>query len=155
MPSSSDTGLPLSSRRDLTATLKAGGGLEIPGGTETARVVILEEFLDLGDTYREILTWRGHTTRAIEHSPNGIALAKQLRPQVALVNLGGSSCRGVATCRELLNSPGLEDCAVIVMTVLPTDASRRAAYEAGAKAYVKRPMSPQELISLIEDALKT
>lgn len=138
----------------LTNPVMGPAGLDIPGGTEAGRVVILEDFVDLGDTYRNILTWRGHSTWAIEHTPNGIALAKTLRPRVAIVNLGGSTCHGITTCRELLSAPGLEDCIVILLTTQPTEDYTRAAREAGARDCLKRPMSPHELIAIVEDAIR-
>ncbi len=77
------------------------------------------------------------------------ALFAQLQPQVAVVDLLISSGSGLALCREL-KAAGLT--ALVAVSPLAT---RDEALEAGADAFLRKPVDPLQLVSTVRDLLGT
>jgi DNA-binding transcriptional MerR regulator len=77
------------------------------------------------------------------------SLFVQLKPQVEIVDLLISRGSGLALCREL-KSAGLT--ALVAVSALAT---RDEALEAGADAFLRKPIDPLQLVSTVRDLLRT
>jgi len=71
------------------------------------------------------------------------------RPDVIVLDVGMPGMNGLAFCRALKDDP--ETAAIPVVLLTGSDAgTEQAAAEAGADAFVRKPFSPLELLSLVE-----
>lgn len=81
-----------------------------------------------------------------------LALARRLRPDVAVVDVAMPSLNGIDTTRNLVRET--PDTRVVVLTVHTEDTYVVGALRAGARAYVLKTQAAADLIRAIDDALR-
>lgn len=111
-------------------------------------VLLAERDAYAADLAEYFLRTEGYEVRIALDGEEGQRLHQQLRPQIAIVELllGGDS--GTALCRQLA------DDGVAVLAVSTLDV-RDAAMEAGASAFLSKPLEPLQLVSTVRDLLGT
>ncbi len=77
-----------------------------------------------------------------------IALSKQLRPHVAVLDVRMPGVSGIEACRQIVQS--VPECRVIMLTSYAEDELLFAAIQAGASGYVLKRIGDNELIHAIE-----
>jgi CheY-like chemotaxis protein len=82
-----------------------------------------------------------------------IELAEQLSPDLVLLDVMMPGTNGLAVIEELRSRPDTATTPIVVVSAFATDSDRRAAYEAGATEFVKKPFEPEALSSLVESLL--
>ena len=77
-----------------------------------------------------------------------VAKARQLRPDVALLDLTMPELNGLEATHQILKAvPGLE---VLILTMHESDQAMRKALEAGARGYVLKSGAGRELVAAVE-----
>ena len=79
----------------------------------------------------------------------GVALAKQARPDVILMDIQLPKLSGLEATRMLREDPNTAQIPIIAVTSFALSGDDRKAAEAGASAYLAKPYSPRELLALI------
>lgn len=98
-----------------------------------------------------------HQKYKLYEASNGrdaIRLAVEHQPDVILLDImmpGGID--GIEVCKRIRSTPMLSNTYIILLTALGQDRDRKAGLEANADAYITKPFSPIQLISVIEDHL--
>jgi DNA-binding NarL/FixJ family response regulator len=83
-----------------------------------------------------------------------LALARQLRPDVCLLDIRMPALDGIEATR-LLAGPGIEDpIAVVVITTFDTDEYVHGALKAGARGFLLKGASPDQLVQAIQAAVR-
>ncbi|MBN1426826.1 MAG: response regulator transcription factor [Anaerolineae bacterium] len=77
-----------------------------------------------------------------------IAKAKEVRPDVAVLDIRMPGLSGIEACRQIVDSVG--DCQVIMLTSYAEDELLFAAIQAGAAGYVLKRIGDNELVRAIE-----
>lgn len=88
-------------------------------------------------------------------APNGRALmseAERLRPDVIVLDIGMPEMNGIEATRRLSRS--LPEAKIVIITQQLDRAYVRAAFDAGAKAYVAKQSASTELVEAIHRALR-
>lgn len=80
-----------------------------------------------------------------------LALAKQHRPHLVLLDVSMPGMSGFEVCRAIRADPGLRDIRVIMLTAKAQDADIAEGKAAGADDYFTKPFSPVALIRKIEE----
>lgn len=114
----------------------------------STKVLIVEDSEFIRDLVRETLAFEDFEVRVEDDGPTGLAAAKELDPDVVLldVRLGGD-LDGLEVCRRLkADEPDLP---VIFLSGLADASDVERGYEAGGTAYLTKPFSPLELIERI------
>lgn len=82
-----------------------------------------------------------------------IALAGRVRPDLVLLDVMMPGTGGLAVLEHMRRDPELRTTPVIVVSAFAAPADRRAALDAGATRFVKKPFDPDALRSLVEELL--
>lgn len=116
-------------------------------------ILIVDDDAGLCDNLKDILEVEGYETLSAGNGAEGLKLAKQIRPCLALVDLKLPDRPGTALLSELkeLNP----DCVCILMTAYADVDSAVVALEKGAFYYLQKPIRPAELVELVELAFET
>jgi PAS domain S-box-containing protein len=87
--------------------------------------------------------------------PAGIELARAEQPDVILLDVKMPGMDGIEACRLLMADESTSHIPVILITAIRTDTqSRILGLEAGANAFVSKPIEPDELVSQVHVALR-
>jgi len=73
--------------------------------------------------------------------------AKQLKPDIVILDIGMPNLNGLAATRQLAHDPS---CKIIVLTITDSDQVIREALEAGARAFVLKSDAARDLVAAIE-----
>ena len=75
------------------------------------------------------------------------------RPCAVIIDLGLPDCHGTECIRALRESPATADLPILVLSASVTDADERGAAAAGATAFLRKPILPDDLLSAVRAAL--
>ena len=96
------------------------------------------------------LVQRGARVVAAHDGPEALRLAEEEHPDVAVVDVRMPGMNGIDILRSLKARYSIP---VIMITAAPNEADRRASREAGAEAYLAKPIDPDDLYDQVRRAL--
>ncbi|MET0515824.1 MAG: response regulator transcription factor, partial [Nitrospiraceae bacterium] len=79
----------------------------------------------------------------------GLADVKRLLPAVILLDLMLPGISGHEVCRDIRNTPGIQQTPIIMITALGSEEDRIGGIEMGADDYITKPFSPREVVSRV------
>ena len=115
-------------------------------------VLVVEDNVDAGETLAEILTLGGHRVQLARDGRSAIALARELRPDVVLCDIGLPDVDGYEGARLLRGDEALRATRLIALSgyAQPEDVER--AREAGFDEHVAKPPPLDRLNALVGGA---
>lgn len=91
---------------------------------------------------------------SIQFATDGYAaleLARQLLPDVIITEILVPKLDGLALCRKIKEDPGLRGISVLVFSILAASARAK---EAGADAFLTKPLAEHRLVSTVQSLLE-
>lgn len=114
--------------------------------TETAlRILVVDDNRDGAEALAEILRLRGHVAATVFDGPSALAAAAELRPDVALVDIGLPLMDGYELADRLRQVPGLEEIDLIAITGYGQPSDRQRALDAGFREHLVKPVELERL----------
>ena len=114
------------------------------------RILIADDNVDQLVTLSMLLESEGFEVVALAHAEEIVATAKQVEPDVYLLDIGMPRCNGYDTAaklRQLFGSAPL----LIAITAYATQADRERAYGAGFDRHLAKPFHASELVACIAE----
>ena len=101
----------------------------------------------------EVLTGRGHAVHAATDGMRAIRAARDLLPDLVLLDIVMPQLDGFKVCQFLKNSDETRDIPVIFMTSLSDTRDKIKGFELGAADYVTKPFQVEEVLARVETIL--
>jgi CheY-like chemotaxis protein len=114
------------------------------------RVLAVDDSRDAADLLAIMLTMQGHQARVAYDGPSGIELARQLRPEVALINLAMPEMDGFQLAEELRRLSKERPPVLVALTGFGLEDIHRSR-EAGFSHHLVKPVSPDLLGQLLNE----
>lgn len=117
---------------------------------DTVRILVADDHSVVRAGLKALLERQGNLKVVAEagSGEDAIAKAKEIQPDVAVLDIRMPGVSGIEACRQIVNSvPG---CKVIMLTSYAEDELLFAAIQAGAAGYVLKRIGDNELIHAIE-----
>lgn len=107
------------------------------------------------DVLRSLIraTLAGYTVIEARDGDEALAHARQLRPDLILLDMMMPGRSGLDVLAELRRDPNLAGTPVVMLTARTQVADREAAEATGANRYLGKPFSPLQLIAVVEELL--
>ena len=122
-----------------------------PGAPPRRRVLVVEDDLDCVHSMATLIKMMGHEVHFAINGFAAIDIARRVRPDVVLLDIGLPDFKGDEIARQLRYEPGLEKTRIIAITAYP-DEYRQRALDAGCAEFYKKPMDPVVLEELLGKA---
>jgi signal transduction histidine kinase/CheY-like chemotaxis protein len=116
-------------------------------------ILIVEDNADARRTLAALLGLMGHGVEAAATGTEGVARAAELRPRVALIDLGLPGLDGYEVGRRLRAALG-GSAVLIALSGYAGEEDRRRALAAGFDAHLAKPVDLDELKKILDDAAK-
>ena len=115
-----------------------------------ARILIVDDSPTQLIGIQRIVEKLGHQTLTAEDGAAGVALAKAELPDLILMDVVMPNLNGFQATRQLSREGSTRDIPVILVTTKDQDTDRMWGMRQGAKAYLTKPFSEDELAEVIE-----
>ena len=100
-----------------------------------------------------MIEYMGHDVRLAADGVQAVALAKEFRPQIALLDIGMPRMDGYEAARHIRAALG-KSVVLVALTGWGQEEDQRRAYAAGFDRHVIKPAEPEVLESLIASAVE-
>ena len=112
-------------------------------------MLVIEDSVDAADSLREVLLFGEHQVEVAYNGPEGLARAREFKPEVVLCDIGLPSMDGHEVARAFRADDATKGAFLVALSgyALPEDLQR--AHEAGFDRHLAKPPSLEE----IEEAL--
>ncbi len=118
------------------------------------KVVLIEDSKVLGTALVGALKVEGIEAHWAENGVAGVALAKQLKPDLVLLDLMLPKLSGFEVCKLLKTDNATWRIPVVIMSTLTDEESRTRAQESGADYFIPKPYDLAATIGEIKKYLK-
>jgi CheY-like chemotaxis protein len=112
------------------------------------RILVADDAPRLRQLVRCVLV--GHQVVEAGDGDGAVQLVRTMRPEVAILDVNMPGRTGLEVCREIRRDPLLAATVVIVLTANGLPEAERAAFDAGADAFLTKPFSPRHLCDVID-----
>ncbi len=127
------------------------------------RILVVDDELDMRTFITTLLETNGYKPVSAADGKEGMAVARELRPSVVILDVMMPNESGINMYRELKNDPELKDVPVIMVSALSEKTFRHSQkvldeYKGETlpepAVYIEKPPEPDELLEAIEGCLK-
>ena len=131
---------------DCVSGAPPGGGADLG-----YRAMVVDDEAALADVVASYLS-REHFEVTVCHSgPEALEVAREVDPDVVVLDLGLPGIDGVEVCRQLRT---FSDAYVVMLTARDTEVDTIVGLSVGADDYITKPFSPRELVARIRAMLR-
>jgi DNA-binding response OmpR family regulator len=123
-------------------------------GSETARIVLVEDDADLAFTIALSLRREGWTVDAFTSGAAALDHVHANACDLVLLDLNLPDVDGLSVCRDLRRDPATRAIPIIMLTARVDERDRLLGFDLGADDYVTKPFSIRELIARIRALLR-
>jgi DNA-binding response OmpR family regulator len=117
----------------------------------TAKVLVVDDEQALAQMVAQYLRRDGFDVTVVGDGAEAVRVARDLRPDVVVLDLGLPQLDGVEVCRQLRT---FSDCYVLMLTARTDEIDRLIGLGVGADDYLGKPASMRELVARVHVLLR-
>jgi DNA-binding response OmpR family regulator len=114
-----------------------------------SKILIVDDDLDLAELVKTKLNKEGHQTFVMHTGQGAFEYAKQVKPEICLLDIMLPGVTGYQICRKIRKDPELYRCAVLMLTALGEEPEIIHGMEQGADDYLVKPFKLERLMDKI------
>lgn len=118
------------------------------------KILIVDDEPDIVQLLQYNLKAKGYLTATAGDGAEAIRKAKEFRPDLILMDVMMPYKDGLTAVKELRQTQGFEDTAIILLTALSDEKSEIEGLKIGADDYIAKPIKPELLATRISTALR-
>ncbi len=113
-------------------------------------ILIVDDNPDVALSTALLLGLHGHRTRTAHDGETALKLARELPPQLALLDIGLPGMDGLSLARAFRQDPALRSVRLVALTGYGRDVDLTSGKVAGFDRYLTKPAPPAELLAVLE-----
>jgi two-component system, cell cycle response regulator DivK len=118
------------------------------------KILIVEDNENNRCLFRDILTFHGYEVSEAVDGQEGVALAKELMPDLILMDIQMPGMDGMTANRILKGEPATSGLKIIALTSFAMQGDQEKFLAAGFDGYLSKPINTRELPGLVKQWLK-
>ena len=116
-----------------------------------ARILVVDDERALAQILGSYLVKAGYEVHYAVDGPGSVAAARELDPEVILLDLGLPGLDGIEVCRQVRT---FSDCYILMLTARDDETDRIIGLGVGADDYIGKPFSPREVVARVSAVLR-
>jgi PAS domain S-box-containing protein len=117
----------------------------------SCRVVVIDDNPAAARSIQRLVKWLGGECRVAHNGEDGLAVMRELRPDIVILDIGMPGLDGYATCRRIREEFGA-DVTLVALTGWGQQRDKQNAIEAGFDVHLTKPADPVALEELLSKA---
>lgn len=113
------------------------------------KILVADDEPDILEIIQYNLTSEGYEVYTARDGDEAIQKARQIRPQLIILDVMMPKKTGVEVCEILRSQTGFKDTLIIFLTAVKDEQAQMKGFEMGADDYVNKPISPKLLMSRV------
>jgi len=113
------------------------------------KILIADDEPDILEIVHYNLKQEGYEVYTAKDGDDALVKAKQLKPDLIILDIMMPKKTGVEVCSILRTQPAFKDTLIIFLTALSDESSQIKGLDTGADDYVNKPISPKVLVSRV------
>lgn len=118
------------------------------------KILVIDDDVHATTLLERILALNGYQATGVTDSSLAMKTAKEIVPDLVLLDLMMPEPNGFQVCQMLRDDPNFKETPIIITTALGDYESKDKAYAAGASDYMVKPLHMDALLKTIETQLK-
>jgi CheY-like chemotaxis protein len=118
------------------------------------RVLVVDDARDVRNLIAAHLKRGGHTVLLAEDGAEALDLAREQKPDLAIVDIMMPGMNGYELTETIREIPVMQDLPVIVLTARAGGADRAHAFRVGADSFIQKPFELQRLTDAIASVMQ-
>lgn len=118
---------------------------------DRSRVLVVDDEQPLARVVASYLQAEGFDARLAWNGPSAVDLAREMRPDLIVLDLMLPGFDGIEVCRQVRT---FSDCYIIMLTARDDEVDKVVGLSVGADDYVVKPFSPRELVARAKALLR-
>ncbi len=114
-------------------------------------VLVIDDERPLAGIIASYLERAGFATSLAHSGPEGVSSARDLDPDVIILDLGLPGMDGIEVCRTIRT---FSDCYILMLTARVDEVDKLIGLSVGADDYLTKPFSPRELVARVNTVLR-
>ncbi|NIA13558.1 MAG: response regulator [Nitrospiraceae bacterium] len=110
-----------------------------------SKILLIDDDIDLAELVKTKLSAEGHEAYTINTGDGAFELAKQIKPDIAILDIMLPGVTGYQICRRLRKDPELYKMAILILTALGEEPEILHGLEQGADDYLVKPFKLERL----------
>lgn len=117
------------------------------------QILVVEDHADNRRIMRDVLRNAGFKVLEATSGPDGIAMAKDVHPDLILMDIQLPGIDGYEATKRIKAEPALASVPIIAVTSYALSGDDVKAFEAGCDDYLSKPVSPRQVLSKVRQYL--
>lgn len=119
---------------------------------QNTKIVLVEDDIVLSDMYVKKFTMEGFSIERAMDGEEGLALIKQVKPQLILLDIMMPKKNGLDTLKDIKSDPELKDAFVVLLSNVGEQSYIDEGFKLGANEYLmKSNYTPREVVEKIRE----
>jgi twitching motility two-component system response regulator PilH len=118
-----------------------------------AHILIVDDSPQDIETIKNILEAQGHQTSAAENGEQAIQKAKELQPDLILMDTIMPGLDGFKTTRKIAKNPETKYIPIVLVSSKSLESDRAWRLTSGGKEYLIKPVKADELVKMVNKIL--
>jgi twitching motility two-component system response regulator PilH len=114
------------------------------------KILVVDDTSLYTEQIRQILVAEGHQVITAISGKDALEKAKQHQPELIFMDIVMPEMDGFAACRELAKNALTQDIPVVFVSSKNTEADRVWAQLQGAKAYISKPYTAEQVLAQVD-----
>ena len=114
------------------------------------KILIVEDNENNRSLFRDILSFHGHEVSVAKDGQEGVVLARQLMPDLVLMDIQMPGMDGMSAGCILKGDPATSGLKIIALTSFAMQGDEQKFLAAGFDGYISKPISTRELPLLVQ-----
>jgi two-component system, cell cycle response regulator DivK len=116
-------------------------------------ILIVEDNEKNRKLVRDVLTFKGYRLAEAETGEDGVRLAKELRPDLVLMDIQLPGINGIAALGQIREDPAIRHTPVIAVTASAMTQDRQKIMAAGFDGYQSKPINVKDFLAAVRAML--
>ena len=119
-----------------------------------SRILLIDDDINLLQMVKLMLERVGHQVETTKDGAKGLEMAAQTRPELAIIDVMMPGLSGYDVVRKLREDPRTAFLPVVILTARSQPMDKEMALEAGANAFLSKPVTAQELTERVDAVIR-